>query len=380
MTSRRTIVQSAGLLAGSGLIPGLIPGLLGTRLAHGQTIPAGYPADYAQLVAAARKEGRLLVYSNMSNPNWAPITRAFNQRYPDIKIDMLDLGGESVPRYLAEKATGVTTADMIVTAHQVSWIDMARRGEIADYTSPEQSAAPDWSRPFKGLHTISTDPLFFTWNKTKVPEAKQAKTFVDFAAMAEANKGEWARKITSYNPLEGLFGYAANWYFVKHHGEDKAWNLFEQLARATPRFEPGGGPQIEKVTTGEYVAAYFLSAIQVWPRLKDPVAARFLGWNFIADGQPMMMRGGAITKAAKNPNAARLFLDFCLSAEGQTQFGMGGLCPARPDIKPSAAVLHTYSSVAQTVGEKNIILIGYDPKLVSDQESFRARFKKTFAL
>jgi iron(III) transport system substrate-binding protein len=374
MTTRRTFVQSAGALAAAGLVPGL----LGTRLAHGQAIPAGYPGDYAGLVAAARKEGKLLVYSNMSNPNWAPITRAFNQRYPDIKIDMLDLGGESVPRYLAEKSTGVTTADFIVTAHQVSWMDMAKRGEIADYVSPEAAAWPEWSKPLvKGLYTLSADPLFFAWNNTKLPEARRPKTFAEFAAMAEGNK-DWARKLTSYNPMESLFGFAANWYFVKHHGEEKGWKMLEQLGRSQPRFESGGGPQIEKVTTGEYVGAYFLSAIQTWPRVKDPTVARFLGWNFIGDGQPMMMRGAAVTKAGKNPNAARLFADYCLSLEGQAGFGMGGLTPARPDLKPTAAVPHTFSSVSQAVGEKNIILVGYDERLVTEQESFRARFKKAF--
>ena len=375
MTNRRSFLNTAGLaIAGS-----FAPAMLGMQQAHGQQLPAGYGADYAETVRLARKEGRLVIYTNMSNPNWAPVTKAFNQRYPDIKVDMLDLGGETISRFLAEKSTGVASADLIVTANQIGWLDLVKRNEILDYVSAEAAAWPAWSKPFKGLYTVSTDPLLLAWNNTKVPEAQRPKTFAAFAAMAEANKAAWSRKITTYSPVESLFGYTAHAFFIKHHGEAAGWKMLEQLSRVPPRFESTGGPQIEKVTSGEYVNSYFASGIQVWPRLKDKTVARFLGWNFIADGQPMMMRGIGITRAARNVNAAKLMLDFCLSAEGQHGFGLGGVTPARPDVKPSEGVLHTYSSVVQEVGEKNIILLGYDDKLLGERDAFLARFKKMYA-
>jgi iron(III) transport system substrate-binding protein len=376
MNTRRSFLQSSG----AALTVGALPAVFGMRIAHGQAIPAGYPADYAETVKKARAEGRLVVYSNMSNPNWAPVAKAFNQRYPDIKVDMLDLGAsESVNRYLAERSTGVASADLLVTANQAGWLELNRRGEILDHVSPEAAAWPAWSKPFKGLYTASTDPLFFAWNNTKVAEATRPKTFAQFAALAEANKATWTKRITTYDPTESIFGYTAHWHFVRHHGEAAGWKMLEQIGRVPPRFESGGGPQIEKVTSGEYLGAYFVSGIQVWPRLKDPVAARFLGWSFIGDGQLLMMRGMGVLKGAKNPNAAKLLLDFCLSAEGQQAFGLGGVTPARPDVLPSATVRHTYSSISQAVGEKNVVLIGYDEKQVTEHDAFVARFKKTLA-
>ncbi|MES3000709.1 MAG: extracellular solute-binding protein [Pseudomonadota bacterium] len=373
MTQRRQFIRGAGAAAAGVMVPTL------WREAAAQA-PAGYPASYAAVVAEGRKEGRVIVYSNISNPNWAPLAKAFNAKYPEIKVDMLDLGaGETVSRYLSEKSTGVATADLIVTANQTGWLDLSKRGELVDYVSPEAAAWPAWSRPLKGLYTLSADPLLFVWNNTKVPEAQRPRTFADFVKMGNANKSTWARKITSYSPVESVFGYTAHWYFVKHHGEVAGWKMMEQLAAIPPRFESTGGPQIEKVTSGEYLNAYFGSAIQVWPRLKDPVVARFLGWSFIADGQPMMMRGVAIPKAAKNVNAAKLLLDFCLSSEGQVALGVGGLTPARPDVSPSAAVPFTYKSIVQALGEKNIILLGYDEKQVSEKDAFIAKFKKVFA-
>jgi iron(III) transport system substrate-binding protein len=56
------------------------------------------------------------------------------------------------------------------------------------------------------------------------------------------------------------FGYGINYAFVKKHG-DKAWQWFAELAKLTPRFERSGGPMTEKVTSGEYVTGYCVSAI-----------------------------------------------------------------------------------------------------------------------
>lgn len=372
MNQRRQFIRGAGCAAAGIVAPVLWQG------ASAQ-VPSGYGSDYASVIAEGRKEGRVVVYSNMSNPNWAPLAKAFNQKYPDIRIDMLDLGaGETVSRYLAERATNVPTADMIVTANPGGWLDLSKRKELVDYVSPEAAAWPAMFKPLKGLYTVSADPLLLVWNKTKVPEAGRPKTFADFVAMAVAKKATWSKKITSYSPIESQFGYTAHWHLIKHHG-DKGWALLEQLATVPPRFESGGGPQIEKVMNGEYVNSYLASAIQVWPRLKDPVVSRFLGWDFMQDGQPLMMRGMAVMKGAKNLNATKLLIDFCLSADGQRALGQGGVTPARPDVAPSATVPYTFSSIAQAVGEKNIILLDYDERQVTEKAAFIARLTKLFA-
>ena len=347
--------------------------------AAAQEVPAGYPAGYSDVISAAKQEANLLIYSNMSQKNWQHVIAAFSERYPGISVDMLDLGSrEAIERYLAETSTSARTADLIVTASQPGWIDLHRRDQILDYASPESEAWPDWSKPYAGLYTISTDPLTFAWNNLELPEDKRPRTFAQFAEMAKENKDAWSRKITSYSPIESPFGYAAHWAFVKHHG-DVAWEWLSALGELPVQFEATGGPQVEKVTNGEYVGSYFMSAIQVWPRTDDPAQARFLGWNFIEDGQPLMLRGAGIPKGAKNLNAAKLMLDLLLSADGQRAFGQGGLTPARPDVTPGDGVRHTLSSITEAVGgEENIILIGYDDELVDGYEAFQKKLAETF--
>lgn len=345
--------------------------------ARAQDVPAGYPADYAQIVEAAEAEGSLLVYTNMGQQNWQHVVEGFRARYPGITVDLLDVGSrESIERYLAESSTGVASADLIATASQPGWLDMQARGQILDYRSPEYDNWPDWSKPFPGLYTVSADPLVFAWNALQVPEEQRVDTMEAFVAEAERNGSAWANRITTYSPLTSPFGYVAHYYFVKHYGEEKGWAYLNALGALPLRMESTGGPQMEKVTSGEYLASYFMSGITVWPRLDEAGRGQFLDWTYIKDGQPMMMRGVGIPKASRNVNAAKLMLDYVLSEEGQKAFGRGGLTPARPGIEPGDGIRATWNSVVEAVGEENIILLGYDQAMMDGYDDFQVRLRQ----
>lgn len=354
-------------------------GMLGASGTQAQTVPNGYPGTYSQIVADAEREGSLLIYSIMSAENWRPVIEGFNKLYPKIKVETLDLPAsrEAFERYLAERGTNSRTADLIATADAGGWIDFQKRGEILDYTSPEAKAWPDWAKPFPGLYTISSDPMALIWNNALVAEDKRPKTFQEFVTLAASNQQNWRNKITSYGVHQSTFGYNINYAFVKKHG-DKAWQWFAELAKLSPRFERSGGPMTEKVTGGEYTSGWFVSAITFWPRLNDPARVKILGWSFISDGQPLVLRGVAVPKGSKNVNAAKLMLDYIISEDGQRAFGRGGLTPARPGIKPGDGIRHTYSSIAEAVGEQNMIYVGYDADSVRDYDTFLERWKQTF--
>jgi iron(III) transport system substrate-binding protein len=348
----------------------------------GQGAPAGYPDDYKDIVAAAQKEGSLLIYSIMSPENWRPVIQGFNARYPGIKVETLDLPNtrDVFERYLAERSTNSRTGDLLATAEPAGWIQLHRRGEVLEYKSPEDAAWPAWGKPLPGVYTCSSDPLVFIYNKALVPEAQAPKTFAQFVERANANQKTWRGKLTSYGVHNSGLGYSGNYAFARKHG-DKAWEWFRELAPLQPRWERSGGPMTEKVTSGEYAMGWLVSAITFWPRLNDPARARVLGWNFMSDGQPVVLRGVAVPKGSRNMNAAKLMLDYIASAEGQRAFGKGGLTPARPDVQPGEGIRHTFASIKEAIGgEQNMAFIDYDPKMIDDYQPFLERWKSTFGV
>src|SRR5207247_3432757 len=100
-----------------------------------------------------------------------------------------------------------------------------------------------------------------------------------------------------------------------------------------------------------------------------------LGYALISDGTPIITRGMGIAKKAQSPNAAKLMIDYVLSAEGQLAFADGGLTAYRPDVADQAKV--HLSKLAAQVGEQALAPFGFDPDLAdtTKREDFRAKLK-----
>jgi iron(III) transport system substrate-binding protein len=338
-------------------------------------VPAGYPAAYKQIIEDSKKENSLLIYSNMSEANWKPSLDAFAKLYPWIKVQTLDLGsGEVFDRYLSEKSSGTKTADLLVSASPDQFIDLVKtRQETLAYESPEKKNLPAFGNPMPGLYTVSTDPMIIIYNKKLLAENQRPDSLGKLAELAKANPTLFNGKITTYD-ITSAFGYAINWAYVRDRG-DATWKTLEGIGpMAKP--EKSGGPMVEKVTTGEYVAGYFVSGITVFPKLEQ--LKDVLGWSYIKDGAPLFLRGVTIPKTAKSTNAAKLMLDFMLTHDGQVTLGKGGLVPYRADVKESE-VPRTYATVVKEIGgEDKAVLINYDEKSAASQKGFQAKWTAAF--
>ena len=345
-------------------------------LAAASVAVAQTPDDPA---ARSRSEPGLLVYSNIAAYNWGPIVEAFRARYPWIKVEALDLGpAEAFERYYSESSVKRRTADVIAVAAPDSWLRFLDRDGIRRYKSREDAALPAWSKPFDGLYTISTDPVVLVYNKLLLkPEQRPAK-LDELATLVAKNSAPYRRRLTTYDATSHPFAYALHWAYVNQRG-DQAWKTLGVLGPQTLP-EGGGATMVEKITAGEYVGAYFASSVTFLRRMKEEGRERVLDWSLIEDGTPLMVRGVAITKAATSEGSARLFLDFVLSREGQIAVGRGGLTPYRPDVTPKDVPFLTYEGIRQKIGEKNVIIVGYDRKMVDDQQRFLARWKATYGL
>ncbi len=336
--------------------------------------PDYYPAEYEQIVEASKAEGPLLVYSVMAESNWKPVIDAFHELYPWIEVQTLDLGGSEVfERYYAESASGAQTADLSITADPSGWIEFVKnRGEAVDYESPEKSQLPEWSMPFPGLYTVTTDPMLILYNELVLPEDLRPRGMTELAEMAAANPDVFDGKITTYDIIIP-FSFAINWAFVRDSGEE-AWDLLETLGPMTMP-EQSGGTQLQKLASGEYAVGYFVSS-GVFPRLPD--LEGIVGWSYIEDGTPVFLRGMAIPKASTNINSAKLMLDFCLSHDGQVAWGEGGLTPYRSDLTAEEAP-RTFESIAQEIGgEDKMILVNYDENAAAGRDAFVERWNEAF--
>jgi iron(III) transport system substrate-binding protein len=331
------------------------------------------------LIAQSKTEDHLSIYSNVGTYNWKGITEAFAKRYPWIKVEALDIGpAEAFERYYAESAAGKHSADVVIAGSPSSWIRFVDKGEVEEVDAAEGATAPAWSRPFKGVYTFSTDPLIILYNKLVLPENERPKSLAQLVKLVGTDPKKFQNKITTYDATGHPFAEAVHWQYTHTRGED-GWKILEALGPVS-RPENAGGSMVEKVTTGEYSASYFMSGVSAFIRTAEAGRDKILGWSLIEDGTPVFVRGMAVTKKAVSKASARLFLEWALSHEGQVAIGKSGLTPYRADVKKDEVPFLTYQSIVDQIGEKNVIPILYDRAMVTESASFLARWKKTFKL
>ncbi|HEY0938883.1 MAG TPA: extracellular solute-binding protein [Steroidobacter sp.] len=341
---------------------------------------ASTSSDCSAPLAAAKSEKRLLIYSNVADYNWKPILDAFARRYSWIRVETLDMGpSEAFERYYAESAAGKSSADLIVTGAPDAWQRFVQRAQVEPYSSCEAASLPAWSMPFEGLYTFSTDPMVLVYNKVLLGPSERPGSLGNLVAIAEANPQRFKGKFATYNAASHSFAYVIHWTVVHQQGE-AGWNTLQRLAPFT-RPEAGGSAMVEKVTTGEYVAAFYVSGVAAFPKLMNTKLEKLVGWSLIGDGTPVVTRGMAITKHAANKNAARLLLDFILSHEGQVAAARGGMTPYREDVLDSEVPFFTYRKLKAHLGApRNTILTTYHPGLIEEREAFLDRWDGLFPM
>ena len=324
------------------------------------------------IVEASKSENQLLVYSNMGTDNWNPLLEGFNKLYPWIKVETLNLGAsEPISRYEAETGTGNASADFIVTGSISDWIRFADKKLAADYVSSEEANLPDWSKPFPGIYTFSTDPMVLGYSKLLLSEEQQPDSFEGFAKVISENPDLFKGMVGSY-AVDG-FGGSINWAFVREHGE-KGWQWLDAIGPSVKAGD-GSGPMIEKLSRGEYTAVYFLSGPVVMPKMETGLD-QVISWKYMSDGTPVFMRGMAITAKAKNMNSAKLLLDYILSEEGQVAVSKAGFMPYRDGLPEDQLRFGSLEQLKKRIGEDNIIFINYDRNMLTGFDDFTKRWNQ----
>ncbi|MFF7656659.1 ABC transporter substrate-binding protein [Streptomyces sp. NPDC007983] len=369
--TRRHIVRGA---AAAGLFAtgaGTLSGCSGDEAnAAAPSVPAHYPPTYDTLVDASRHEKKLLIYSNTSQTNWQPVFDAFMGRYPWISdVRATNLGGSAVyERYYSESASGTSPVDLLVNNGGPLWGDYATRNIASDYRSPEKDHLPSWGEILPGVWIMSTDPVAVLYNRKTIDSSQYPTGLKSLADIVEAKPSRFRGRIGVYDP-SNAYGYASNQGYTSMVPD--GWDTFRRLLPFT-RSDHSSGALVEKVVSGEYDFSINLSGGVVIPAAES--SGGLLGWSYSEEGTIVMPRGVSIVKTAPHPNAARLFLDFVLSAKGQEAVADGGLVPYRSGVRQDA--MDSLQDMRRKLGADNVHVYRYERVPEEKQAAYLARWEK----
>ena len=235
--------------------------------------PQGYPADYASIVDAAKKEGKVVIYATTDAVAANPLIKDFETLYPGIKVEYSDLNStELYNRFIAEAAANNGTADVLWSSAMDLQVKLVADGQAAAYPSPEIKALPKWAVWKESAYGTTYEPIAFVYNKRLVPEGDVPKDHTELLKLLETKTDFYKGKITAYDPERSGVGYL----FCNEDIKDfpQAWDLFKAMGKAQTKLYTSAGAMMERVTSGEHLIAYgiFGSYALAAPR-RTPISA-----------------------------------------------------------------------------------------------------------
>jgi iron(III) transport system substrate-binding protein len=260
-------------------------------------------AQDADLVARAKKEGAVTLYTSMQLVDSGPLTQAFEKKH-GIKVNLWRASGEKVAQRLMQEArAGRNEVDVVETdGAQVEILH--REKQLAPFDVPSIRDVPPEVLPAHRGYVPSRLTLYvLAYNTRNVAAADVPKTYEELLAP------RWAGRFAIES--DDVAWFAA---VVKAMGEAKGLDYFHRLAAMKPTLRSGHTLMVELVAAGDIDLA--LDAhVQGVARLIEKGAP--IAWKPLqpAFGQPSSV---GLARRAPHPNAALLFIDFLLSQEGQT--------------------------------------------------------------
>ncbi len=293
----------------------------------------------AELIAAAKAEGKFVLYTANFAEVEQDVIREFNKRFPEIKVEMVRApGGQLITRVKTEAAGGKLIADIVDHSDRALMLPLVDLFQdyappnAADYDPAALISPKLWPR-LTAIWSIAyntelvKNPPKSWWDLTKAENDKKTSQVI-----AASGGTTWTRIMFERQVL----------------GED----YWAKQAATRPVLFPSGAPMSDAMVRGEVTMGPLIYNA-VFPKLKDgaPISA-----VFPPEGVPANPYATGIPKTAKHVNAAKLYLNWCLSKEGQTFMikSQGNLTslkvpPAYPDTFDPKVVKVWYPNFDQYV-------------------------------
>lgn len=274
-----------------------------------------------QEIQAAKKEGKVVLYTTIDLDEIAEYRAAFNKRYPEIKVEAFEASGYKVfEKLMTEIDADRVAGDVFAVADVVPLMILKEKGELLKYESPELKAFPDRLKDPGHWVGIMTYYMIMMNNTKKVKGDNAVTSYKDIL------NPEWKGKFAISDMRTSTSGYA--WLYAVRSVMGK--EFVEGMGKQNMLLVRGHSGIRKKIMSGEKWIAPEVRESDVWKakKKKAPIAGV---WP--KEGVPSIVYGTGIIKRAPHPNAAKVFLNWVLSKEGQTiAANLRG--SGRTDIKP----------------------------------------------
>lgn len=296
---------------------------------------ADWEQQWNKAMMESKKESTVVVYTTSGPEIRVPVGNAFRERYGIPVEFVVGKGAEVSVKILSERKAGIYLADVYIGGATTVVNSLKPAGLLDPIEKtlilPEVIEPQNW---YAGkISYIDNDRLilyFIAAPWISISVNSDLVKNADINSWWDILNARWKGKIAYADPT--LAGASLKDFGFWSHPERLGVEYFKQLAKQEPFIGRDDRQMVEGVARGKF-------AIGVG--LKTEIVSEFknAGASIVhivpKEGTYMVSAGGNVVliNRAPHPNAARVFINWLLTKEGQTAFSRGyGFPSARVDV------------------------------------------------
>jgi iron(III) transport system substrate-binding protein len=268
----------------------------------------------------AKAEGTVVVYHTTNVPDMTKIIKGFRKRYPFLKVEGFRGTGEKlIQKITTEVRAGRHLADVYQISGLQTWL-LQKMGYLAPYQSPGREKVNPLFKDRQGYWTgVYWNLEVLGYNTGLVSSGEVPRKWEDLL------NPRWTGKI-------GLEDEDVNWYayLLELMGEEKGKDFMRRLAKQKIHIRAGHTLLTQLLAAGEFE---LVPTVRTHGAEKLISAGAPIDWVAIEPLAPNPPICVSLPKNPPHPNAAKLFVDFILSREGQGYVSQLMRNPSRADVK-----------------------------------------------
>ncbi|MCL1632008.1 ABC transporter substrate-binding protein [Sporolactobacillus sp. CPB3-1] len=264
--------------------------------------------------------GNLTFYTSQPDADQQKLVAAFNKKYPDVKVNVFRSGTEDVmSKIQAEKKSGKVQADVLLLADAVTFETLKDEDLLMAYKSKEAVDLPEALVDADGYYTgtkVMATALAVNTKKVKTtPDSWKVLT-------ESETKGQAVMPSPLYS------GAAAYNLGVFTRDDQLGWSFYKDLKKNQISVVQGNGDVLKAVASGSKSYGMVVDFV-VANAAKQGSPVKLI---YPSEGSPVITEPIGIIKDTKNAKAAKAFVDFVLSEDGQKVAAELGYTPIRPGV------------------------------------------------
>ncbi|HLQ34496.1 MAG TPA: extracellular solute-binding protein, partial [Chloroflexota bacterium] len=264
------------------------------------------------------------------------LTAGFKSKYPEVQVEStVGNGGEIATKLLTQRQAGRFEVDVVVHGTTTMIADLMPAGAIEPIgpflVGPNDSDPAKWTGGrFEFADEAGKYDLIFT-GAVKVPFMynPNAVSPGEFKTYKDLLQPKWRGKLAMIDPRDAGPGLATATFFytIPSLGKDYLKQLFGQGVVLTRDFRQ----LADWVARAQYPIGLGASDTAAFELKQKGVPIEFLSPEALQEGSYLTSGWGsvAVVNRAPHPNAARLYLDWLLSKEGQQSVARAAGYPSR---------------------------------------------------